>query len=118
MRSQIAPRAVIGSGAALGAVAVAGDTATLTITEGSGAPTTAVGAFTVALAANSAGIRDVFGHTATFAAQAPLDRAAPAPVTMTLVDLAIILPTLLNHFVSGSFSIRLTGHVIVGSFVH
>lgn len=76
----------IPSGGTLSAVAVAGDTATLTITEGSGAPTTAVGAFTVALAANSAGIRDVFGHTATFAAQAPLDRAAPAPVTMVMQD--------------------------------
>ncbi|MFN8024607.1 MAG: hypothetical protein U0Q03_23970 [Acidimicrobiales bacterium] len=76
----------IPSGGVLSAVSVTGNTATLTITEGSGAATTAVGSFTVALAANSAGIRDVYGHTTSFAAQAPLDRAAPAPVTMVMQD--------------------------------
>lgn len=76
----------IPSGGSLSAVTVAGNTATLAITEGTGAATTAVGTFTIALAANSAGIRDVNGHTTSFAAQAPLDRAAPAPVTMTALD--------------------------------
>ena len=74
------------SGGTLDGVSVIGDTAVLTIAEGAGAPTTVVGAFTVALAANAAGVRDVNGHASSFAAQAPLDRAAPAPVTMVMLD--------------------------------
>lgn len=74
------------SGGTLASVSVSGNTATLSITEGAGAPTTAVGAFTVALTALPSGIRDLNGHAASFAAQAPLDRAAPAPVTMAMQD--------------------------------
>jgi hypothetical protein len=74
------------SGGTLAAVSVSGNTATLSITEGVGAPTTAVGAFTVALTADPAGIRDLNGHAASFTVRAPIDRAAPAPVTMAMQD--------------------------------
>lgn len=74
------------SGGTLAGVTVSGAVATLTIAEGSGAASTAVGSFTVALSANAAGIRDVNGHTSSFAAQAPTDLAPPAPVTMVLQD--------------------------------
>lgn len=78
------------SGGTLSSVAVFGSTATLTLAEGAGAPTTAMGAFTVALAATSGGIRDANGHRSSFSATAPSDRSAPAPVsgpTMQDVDL-------------------------------
>ena len=68
------------SGATLSSVSVAGNAATLTLAEGAGAATTAVGSFTVALAQTSGGIRDANGHRTSFGATAPTDRAAPAPV--------------------------------------
>jgi len=74
------------SGASLASVSVTGSVATLTLAEGAGAASTAVGTFTVALAANSAGIRDLNGFTASFAATAPVDKAAPAPVTAPLMN--------------------------------
>jgi hypothetical protein len=74
------------SGGSLATVTVAGSVATLDLTEGAGAPSTAVPGFTVALAANSAGIRDLVGHTASFGATAVADQAAPAPVSMTMQD--------------------------------
>ncbi len=74
------------SGATLASVAVSGSTATLTLTEGTGAANTAVGSFRVALAANANAIRDLNGNQASFTATAPTDRAAPAPVTVTMQD--------------------------------
>jgi hypothetical protein len=74
------------SGGTLSSVGVSGTTATLTIAEGAGAASTAVGTFTVALAANAAGIRDVYDHTTTFAATAPADQAAPAVLTAIMQD--------------------------------
>ncbi len=68
------------SGATLSSVSVAGNAATLTLAEGSGSANTAVGTFTVALAASSGGIRDANGHRSSFSATAPADKAAPAPV--------------------------------------
>jgi hypothetical protein len=50
------------SAGSLSSVTVAGSTATLTIAEGAGAANTAVGTFKIALAVNSAGIRDVRPH--------------------------------------------------------
>ena len=78
------------SGGTLASVAVFGNTATLTLAEGAGPATTAMGSFSVALAATSGGIRDTNGHRSSFSATAPADRAAPAPVnspTMQDVDL-------------------------------
>lgn len=69
------------SGATLASVAVSGTVATLTLTEGSGAATTAIGSFTVALATDPGGVRDANGHRSSFASTAPADRAAPAPTT-------------------------------------
>lgn len=66
------------SGATLSSVSVAGSTATLALAEGAGTANTAVGSFTVALAATSGGIRDANGHRSAFAATAPADKAAPA----------------------------------------
>jgi hypothetical protein len=74
------------SGGSLSGVTVSGSTATLTIAEGPSAATTAIGTFKVALAANSAGIRDVYDHTTTFAATAPADQAAPAILTAQMQD--------------------------------
>ena len=69
---------------ALASVAVsAGNTATLTITEGTGAATTAVGSFNVALAATITGIHDAAGNQASFTAVAPADKAKPVPMTIT-----------------------------------
>jgi acid phosphatase family membrane protein YuiD len=70
----------------LASVAVSGAAATLTLTEGTGSATTALGNFKVALAANAAGIRDAAGNTASFAAQAPADKAAPARTSMDMRD--------------------------------
>ena len=67
------------SGGTLAAVSTSGSIATLTLTEGAGAANTAVGTFTVALAANATGIRDAAGDQASFTAAAPTDLAAPAP---------------------------------------
>ncbi len=74
------------SAGSLASVVVAGNTATLTITEGLGAANTAVGTFRVALSANPIGIRDVYGHMSSFAATAPADSAAPAPLLLTMKD--------------------------------
>jgi hypothetical protein len=74
------------SGGTLSAVTVSGNTATLSIAEGPGAGDTAVGAFTVALAANSAGIRDLDAHTSSFTAAAPTDLAAPAAQALAMQD--------------------------------
>ncbi len=74
------------SGATLGAVGVSGAQATLTLIEGTGAATTAVGSFRVTLTSNPAGIRDASGNLASYAATAPTDRAAPALVTLSLLD--------------------------------
>jgi hypothetical protein len=74
------------SGGTLASVSVSAAVATLTITEGAGAPDTAVGSFTVALATNAAGIRDAAGNLSSFAATAPADGARPVPVSVTSVN--------------------------------
>ena len=77
------------SAGSLSSVVVNGTTATLTITEGAGAANTAVGTFRVALAANTAGIRDLNGPQSSFAATAPTDEAAPARVSSTMQDVSL-----------------------------
>jgi hypothetical protein len=74
------------SGATLTSVTTSGTGATLALAEGAGAASTAVGSFTTALATHSSGIRDAAGNLASYAATAPTDRAAPALVTLTLLD--------------------------------
>ncbi len=71
------------SGGSLGSVAVAGSSATLTISEGAGPLDTAVGSFTIALASSPAGVRDPAGNQAAFAATTPTDGAKPVPVSVT-----------------------------------
>jgi hypothetical protein len=68
------------SGATLASVSTSGTTATLDLNEGGGAQNTAVGTFTLALAANASGIRDTLGNESAFAATAPSDDAAPVVV--------------------------------------
>jgi hypothetical protein len=70
----------------LASVAVAGSTATLTVTEGAGAANTAVGSFTIALTASGTGIRDAAGNLSSFAATAPADGAAPVRTAMVMND--------------------------------
>ena len=65
------------SGGSLSSVSVAGAVATLTVNEGVGAASTAVGSFTVALAADADGIRDAAGNQSSFVATPPTDKAAP-----------------------------------------
>ena len=65
------------SGGSLSSVSTSGTVATLVISEGAGAPNTAVGSFTVALDADPNGIRDAAGNESSFAAQGPDDSAAP-----------------------------------------
>ena len=75
------------SGGSLDSVAVSGDTATLTLAEGSGAADTSVGAFTVALAADSVtGIVDADADAASFDPAAPADGAGPVPVDFDSTD--------------------------------
>lgn len=74
------------SGGTLAGVTVSGNTATLSLTEGSGAANTAVGSFTVALAAHPGGIRDLNGHPSSFAAVAPTDLAPPVVTALSLLD--------------------------------
>ncbi len=74
------------SGGTLASVGTSGSIATLTLTEGAGAANTAVGAFTVALAANATGIRDAAGNQASFSAAAPADLAAPVRTAGTMLD--------------------------------
>jgi hypothetical protein len=45
-----------------------------------------VGSFTVALTSSATGIRDAAGNQASFAAAAPTDKAAPAPLSLLLQD--------------------------------
>jgi hypothetical protein len=73
------------SNGSLLSVSTSGTVATLTLTEGAGPANTAVGTFTVALAANAAGIRDAAGNQSSFAATAPVDKAAPV-ITLTESD--------------------------------
>lgn len=75
------------SGGTKGTVSTSGAVATINITEGGGAVSTVVGSFTVALTADATGIRDPAGNTtASFGATAPADGAAPALVSMSMLD--------------------------------
>ena len=69
------------SGGSLSSVSVSGTLATLTIAEGAGAPDTAVGSFTLALASAATGIRDAAGNLSAFAATSPADGARPVLVS-------------------------------------
>ncbi len=66
----------------LASVTTSGTAATLTITEGAGAPDTAVNSFTIALASNATGIRDAAGNQASFTTTSPTDNAKPVPVNV------------------------------------
>ena len=68
------------SGGSLTGVSVTGTQATLTLAEGAGAASTAVGTFTLALSGGSAGICDTSGNRASFAATPPSDVASPVLV--------------------------------------
>ncbi|MBI4884192.1 MAG: hypothetical protein HY826_09075 [Actinobacteria bacterium] len=74
------------SGGSLASVTTSGAVATLTIAEGDGAANTAVGAFTIALAENSSGIRDLNDNLASFTATAPTDGAAPVVTALVMLD--------------------------------
>jgi hypothetical protein len=61
-------------------------TATVAITEGTGAHNTAVGTFTVALTQATSDIKDAAGNKASFAARAPSDKAKPIPVSLDIAN--------------------------------
>jgi hypothetical protein len=69
-------------GATKASVSTSGAVATLLLNEGT--VNTAVGTFTVALAASPTGIRTTGGVQASFAATAPTDGAKPVPTAVTL----------------------------------
>ncbi len=75
--------ASVPSGGTLTSVSRTGAVVTLTVAEGTGAADTAVGAFTVALAASSTGVKDAAGNQASFAATAPADVAKPVLLGVT-----------------------------------
>ncbi|MCU1427071.1 MAG: hypothetical protein JWL83_1071 [Actinomycetia bacterium] len=70
------------SNATLAGVAVAGSAVTLQLSEGAGAPDTAVGSFTVALSSATTPVRDLAGNAASFVTTAPVDRAGPVVVSI------------------------------------
>ena len=78
------------SGGTLSSVSVSGTTATLTIAEGAGAPDTAVGSFTVALAQSATGIRDAASNLSSFAAAAPADGAKPVPIAVSSTNNGLV----------------------------
>ncbi len=72
------------TGTTLSAVSVYGDTATLTLTEGTAAPKTDVGSAMVTLAASADGVLGgVNNDPVSFPATKPADGMAPVPVSMT-----------------------------------
>lgn len=60
----------------------------LAVAEGALAPDTSVGRFTLALSGSATGVHDAAGNTASFAATAPVDRAAPAMTSLVMSDTA------------------------------
>src|SRR5262249_19151225 len=75
-----------GSSNTLASVSVATTIATLTLNEGTA--NTASGSFTVALAANANGIRDLAGNQSSFAATAVADKAAPVPTNVVMTNVS------------------------------
>ena len=73
-----------GASNTLASVAVATPVATLTLNEGN--VNTASGTFTIALAANASGIRDLAGNQSSFAATSVADKAAPVPTNVVLAN--------------------------------
>lgn len=72
------------AGTALSSVSVAGDTATLSLSEGTSvAQKTDVGSATVRLTADPAGIVGSSGNPSSFAATSPADGMDPVPVSMS-----------------------------------
>ncbi len=71
------------SGGSLASVSTSGSVATLTLNEGAGPASTAVGSFTIALAASASGIRDAAGNQVAFAATALVDKAGPVPISIS-----------------------------------
>jgi hypothetical protein len=74
------------SDGSLSSVDVSGNTATLHLTEGAGAPNTAVGTFTVALASDPNGIVGPEPNPASFGPTSPADKAGPVPVDISSVN--------------------------------
>ena len=74
------------SGGALASVTVVTPTVTIAITEGAGPLDTSVGSFTVALAADPAGIRDAAGNLASLATTTPTDGARPIRQSAEMFD--------------------------------
>ncbi len=77
-----------GAGNIVASVAVASPVATLTLNEGN--VNTASGTFTVALAANANGIRDLAGNQSSFAATNVADKAAPVVTAVVLTDNVVL----------------------------
>jgi hypothetical protein len=77
-----------GSSNTLASVSVGSTVATLTLNEGS--VNTASGSFTVALSANSNGIRDLAGNQSTLGATSVADKAAPVPTNVVLANVTTV----------------------------
>ena len=92
------------SSGSLSSVSVSGTVVTLTLTEGSGTADTAVGSFTVALAASAAGIRDAAGNQSTFSATAPADKAAPVPTNVVLTNITTLGRAASQDYVTVTYS--------------
>jgi hypothetical protein len=100
------------SAGTLSGVAATGTSATLTVAPGNATPNTAIGTWTVALAASATGIRDSAGNQASFAATAPADEAAPVPTTLTDSDGSIDGRFQANDTATATFSESVLSTVI------
>jgi hypothetical protein len=75
-----------GASNTLASVSVGTTVATLTLNEGN--VNTAPGSFTVALATNANGIRDLAGNQSSFAATAVADKAPPVPTNVVMTNVS------------------------------
>jgi Bacterial Ig-like domain len=74
------------SGGSFTGVTIGTNLATLNLGEGAAAADTSVGSFTVGLSASATGICDWAGNQASFASQAPADKASPTATDVVLAN--------------------------------
>jgi hypothetical protein len=91
-----------GSSNTLSSVSVATTIATLTLDEGT--VNTAAGSFTVALASNASGIRDLAGNRSSFSATSVADKAAPIPTNVVLSNVSTLGRVRATDFVTLTYS--------------
>lgn len=92
----------------LNGVSTSGAVATLALNEGLVTQSTAVGTFTLALAASATGIRDAAGNQSVFAASAPADKASPVPTAIVDSDTSTAFLNLTNGKLENNDTLSVT----------